>query len=139
MNPPNPGNFPTVRMRRLRHNATLREMLRTTRLEPRRLIQPLFVRPGKGIRQPITSMPGIYQLSVDEAVREARELASKGVMGVILFGIPADKDPLGKDSYSNEGIVQQAVRALKEATPHLPCDHGCLLLRIHRSRTLRRR
>jgi porphobilinogen synthase len=113
-----PG-FPTTRLRRLRQHPRLREMVRAARVEANRLIQPLFVRPGRGVRQAIDAMPGIFQLSVDEASREAAELAAAGVAGVILFGIPAEKDPLGKDAYSDEGIVQQAVRALKRATPDL--------------------
>jgi porphobilinogen synthase len=116
--PSQPG-FPTTRLRRLRHHPRLREMVRSVRIDPKRLIQPLFVRPGSKIRQEIGAMPGVCQFSIDEAVREAEALAATGVGGVILFGIPAEKDSLGRDAYSESGIVQQAVRALKRATPHL--------------------
>ncbi len=113
------AGFPTVRMRRLRQNPQLREMIRATTIEPRRLVQPLFVRNGRGVRQEIGAMPGIFQLSIDELVREAAAVQVAGVRGVILFGIPAEKDSLGKDAYSDSGIVQQAVRALKDALPDL--------------------
>jgi porphobilinogen synthase len=106
-------------MRRLRYHPRLREMIRAVRLDPRRLIQPLFVRPGSKIRQEIGTMPGVHQLSIDELVRDAEQLAAAGVGGVILFGIPSEKDSLGRDAYSETGIVQQAVRALKRATPDL--------------------
>jgi porphobilinogen synthase len=106
-------------MRRLRYHPRLREMIRAVRLDPRRLIQPLFVRPGSKIRQEIGAMPGVHQLSIDEMVRDAEQLAAAGVGGVILFGIPSEKDALGRDAYSETGIVQQAVRALKRATPDL--------------------
>jgi porphobilinogen synthase len=113
------SGFPATRLRRLRQHPQLREMIRAIRLDPKRLIQPLFVRTGKGQRNEIATMPGVFQLSIDETVREAEALATAGVGGVILFGIPAEKDPLGKDAYSETGIVQQAVRALKRATPNL--------------------
>ena len=113
-----PG-FPATRLRRLRQHPRLREMVRAIRLDPRRLIQPLFVRPGRGVRQEIAAMPGVCQLSVDELLRKAQGVAEAGVAGVILFGIPAEKDPLGQDAYSDSGIVQQAVRALKQSIPDL--------------------
>src|SRR6185437_6167489 len=116
---PLPSGFPTIRMRRLRQHPRLREMMRAVRLDPRRLIQPLFVRPGSQIRQEIGAMPGICQLSIDEMVRDAERLAAAGVGGVILFGIPSEKDALGRDAYNESGIVQQAVRALKRAAPDL--------------------
>ncbi|MBI2823974.1 MAG: porphobilinogen synthase [Planctomycetia bacterium] len=118
-NPSTPAGFPTVRLRRLRQHPRLREIVRTTRLDARRLIQPLFVRPGRGVRQEIAAMPGQFQLSVDELVREARSLAEVGITGVILFGIPAEKDPQGRDAYSDSGIVQQAVRAVKQSLPDM--------------------
>jgi porphobilinogen synthase len=117
--PARQSGFPATRLRRLRQHPRLREMVRAVRLDPRRLIQPLFVRPGRGIRQEIAAMPDICQLSVDELVREAQAVADVGVAGVILFGIPAEKDPLGQDAYSDSGIVQQAVRALKQSVPDL--------------------
>jgi porphobilinogen synthase len=115
---PAPG-FPTTRLRRLRYHPAIRNLVRETRLSPAQLILPLFARPGKGVRQPIGSMPGHAQLSVDLIAEEAREAVKLGLGGVILFGIPAEKDSLGRDSYSDSGIIQQAVRAAKEAAPEL--------------------
>src|SRR5438105_10401685 len=109
-----PG-FPTTRLRRLRYQPAVRSLIRQTRLSPANLILPLFARPGKGVKQPISSMPGHAQLSVDLIAEEAREALKLGLGGIILFGIPAEKDPLGRDSYSDSGIVQQAVRAAKAA------------------------
>lgn len=106
-------------MRRLRYNASLRALVRETTLSPANLILPLFVRPGKNIRQPITSMPGQFQLSLDQLAVEAKEAQAMGIAGVILFGIPAEKDIAGSDSYCDQGIVQQAVRTVKEAAPKL--------------------
>ncbi|MDX1944544.1 MAG: porphobilinogen synthase [Pirellulaceae bacterium] len=111
--------FPTTRLRRLRYHPAVRSLIRETRLTPASLILPLFARPGKGIRQPIGSMPGHAQLSVDLIAEEAREAARLGLGGVILFGIPAEKDSVGRDSYCEQGIVQQAVRAAKDAAPEL--------------------
>lgn len=116
-----PSGFPTTRLRRLRYNAGLRTLVRETTLSPANLILPLFVRPGKNIRQPIGSMPGQFQLSLDQLAKEAQEAQSLGIAGVILFGIPAEKDPTGSDSYCDHGIVQQAVRTVKEAAPKLLC------------------
>jgi len=115
---PSPG-FPTTRLRRLRYDARVRELVRETRVSQRNLILPLFVRSGNNIRQEIGSMPGNYQLSLDKLGDELREAADLGVGGVILFGIPAEKDPLGTDSYCADGIVQQAVRTAKQVTPNL--------------------
>lgn len=94
-------------------------MVRETKLDPRHLIQPLFVRAGRGVRQPIDSMPGVCQLSVDVLADEAHAIANAGVGGVILFGIPPEKDSLGQDSYSDKGIVQQAIGAIKGAATDL--------------------
>jgi porphobilinogen synthase len=113
-----PG-FPTTRLRRLRYNPAVRSLVRETRLSPASLILPLFARPGKGVRQPIGSMPGHAQLSVDLIAEEAREAHKLGLGGIILFGIPAEKDAAGRDSYSTSGIVQQAVKAAKDAAPDL--------------------
>ncbi len=93
--------------------------MRETRLSPESLILPLFARPGKGVRQPIGSMPGHAQLSVDFVAEEAKGAAKLGLGGVILFGIPAEKDAAGRDSYSPTGIVQQAIKAAKDAAPDL--------------------
>jgi len=113
------SRFPATRLRRLRYNAAVRRLVRQTRLDPAKLILPLFARPGKGVRQPIGSMPGHAQLSVDLVAEEARQAVKLGLGGVILFGIPAEKDSLGRDSYSDSGIVQQAVKAAKDAAPEL--------------------
>lgn len=114
-------HFPTTRLRRLRYNPAVRELVRQTRLSPSNFILPLFARPGRNIAQPISSMPEHAQLSVDKIADEAKQAADLGLGGVILFGIPAEKDPTGSDSYHEEGIVQQAVRAVKKAAPNLLC------------------
>ncbi len=111
--------FPRLRMRRLRKNETVRRMVRETVLTPSDFIYPLFVREGQGVRNPIGSMPGQFQLSVDEAVKEARAAWEVGVPAVILFGIPDHKDAVGSGAYDDEGIVQRAVRELKDALPDL--------------------
>lgn len=116
--PISPG-FPSTRMRRLRYHPRLRELVRSVTLEPRNFILPLFVRPGHGLRQEIASMPGNYQLSIDQLVEECKHAEHLGLGGVMLFGIPAEKDAAGSDSYSHDGIVQQAVRAAKQAMPNL--------------------
>jgi porphobilinogen synthase len=137
--------FPTTRLRRLRYHPAIRSLVRETRLAPQQLILPLFARPGKNVRQPIGSMPGQAQLSVDLIAEEARAAAKLGLGGIILFGIPAEKDAAGRDSYSANGIIQQAVRAAKDAAPDLlvvtdVClceytDHGhCGLIDDHTGR-----
>jgi len=111
--------FPATRMRRLRRTQALRDLVRETELGPGHLVQPLFVVAGQGVRQPVPSMPDIERFSISELVGEAGEVAAAGVRAVLLFGIPADKDEQGSGAYDNEGIVQMAVRALKEAHPDL--------------------
>ena len=113
------GRFPTTRLRRLRQHPRLRELSRRTRLHASQLIYPLFVRSGTAVRREIGSMPGVFQLSPDEAAREAREVAELGVGGVLLFGIPDVKDPLGSDSYCDSGILQRAAAAVKGVAPEL--------------------
>ncbi|MBX7167111.1 MAG: porphobilinogen synthase [Pirellulales bacterium] len=113
------GEFPTTRMRRLRTNPALRALARESRLDPGQMILPLFVRPGTRLRQPISSMPGHAQLSVDEAAIEAAEAAKLGLGGVILFGIPSAKDAQGTGALVDDGIVPQAIRAIKQAAPTL--------------------
>ncbi len=113
------AGFPVVRPRRLRQTPQLRRLVRETRLDPAQLILPLFVRPGKGLRNPVASLPGVCQLSPDEAVREARRAMDAGVPGVILFGLPSGKDEKASGAYARDGIVQEAVRALKKALPEL--------------------
>lgn len=107
------------RPRRLRHSARLRAAVRETVLSPADFIYPMFIVHGEGVRRPIASMPGINQLSIDQALEEGRGAAAAGVSGVLLFGIPASKDPLGEENFDDGGIIQRAVRALKEAVPDL--------------------
>src|SRR5512143_4043189 len=106
------------RPRRLRATPALRAMVRETELNPRDFIYPLFVRHGQG-RSEIRSMPGIYQLSVEEAVREAEAAMKTGVNAIILFGIPGEKDPIGLENFAEDGIVQQAIRAIKKEIPEM--------------------
>ena len=109
------AGYPTVRPRRLRANALVRDMVRETALDVRDFILPLFVRPGTGVRQEITSMPGNYQLSVDRLVDEVGSARELGIRAFILFGIPAFKDATGSSALRDDGIVQQALRALRQA------------------------
>ena len=112
-------SFPEYRPRRLRRTAALRNMVRETLLMPSQLVLPLFVRAGSGVRQPVSSMPGVFQTSVDELVKDARAAAALGIGGVLLFGIPEHKDAEGSGAWDDEGPVQQAVRALKRDVPDL--------------------
>jgi porphobilinogen synthase len=107
------------RPRRLRRSAALRALVRETRLSPEMFIEPLFVRSGEGQRVPIGSMPGVFQLSVDEAVRDAAAIKAAGIPGVILFGLPDEKDAIGSSAYDAEAPVQLAVRAIKREVPGL--------------------
>ncbi|KAA3656491.1 MAG: porphobilinogen synthase, partial [Chloroflexi bacterium] len=107
------------RPRRLRHTPGLRRMVRETELTPDDFIYPLFVTHGEQVRTPIASMPGISQLSVDEAVIEAKTAVDLGIPAVILFGLPAEKDPIGLENFAKDGIVQQTIRAIKEALPDM--------------------
>ena len=111
--------YPATRPRRLRVTATLRRMVSETTLAPDDFIYPLFVVHGVGVRRPIGSMPGICQLSVDEAVAEAGRALGLGIPAVLLFGVPATKDAVGSENFADDGIVQQATRALKAANPGL--------------------
>ena len=106
-------SFPAERPRRLRRTERLRAAVRETRLGPENLIYPLFVVPGEGVRREIPSLPGCFHLSVDEVAREARDVESQGIMGVLLFGLPVGKDPVGSEGYADDGVVQQAVRAIR--------------------------
>lgn len=112
-------SFPIVRMRRLRRSATLRRMVRETRLSADNLIMPLFVRPGSGVKNEIKSMPGNYQFSVDTLVEEAKSIEQAGVPAVILFGIPESKDAHGSEAYSEDAIVCRAIENIKTACPDL--------------------
>ncbi len=106
--------FPQYRPRRLRKDDLFRRMIRETHLRPDDLILPLFVRPGKGVKQPISSMPGHFQLSIDLLIKEVEEAKSLGILGVILFGIPEKKDEVGSEAYAENGIIQKALWAVKE-------------------------
>ena len=107
-------SFPAYRARRLRKNEKLRQMVRETTLTAGNLIYPLFVGPGTNVVRPVSSMPGVAQLSVDRAVLECRDAAALGIPAVILFGIPETKDALGSEASISDGVVQQAVRAIKD-------------------------
>jgi porphobilinogen synthase len=111
--------FPINRPRRLRRTATLRRMVRETRLSPDDFIQPYFVCPGRGVKKPVNAMPGVAQMSVDNVVAAARETLAAGVPAVILFGIPAHKDAIGTEAWNDNGEVQRAIREIKEAAPGL--------------------
>ena len=124
--------FPVHRPRRLRRTESIRRLVRETSLAPDDFVLPLFAVEGEGIRKPINSMPGNFQLSVDELVKECAECVSLGIGGVILFGIPKHKDEQASGAYDDNGIVQQAVRALKAAYPKLTvitdvcnCEYTC--------------
>jgi porphobilinogen synthase len=134
------AEFPRYRPRRLRRTEALRTLVRETRLHPSQLILPLFVRSGKGVRTPVESMPGCFQTSVDELVKDAREARDAGIGGVLLFGIPDTKDATGSSAWDEQGPVQQALRALKREVPEIVAitdvcmceytDHGhCGILR----------
>ncbi len=111
--------FPRVRLRRLRLNPALRSMVRETRLSARNFIYPLFVRHGRAVQQPIASMPGVNQWSVDLLPAEVEGVARLGIPAVILFGIPARKDALGSENYDPNGVILQAIRAIKRAVPEM--------------------
>jgi porphobilinogen synthase len=111
--------FPINRPRRLRRNENLRRMVRETRLSPDDLIQPFFVCPGRDVKKPVGSMPGVAQLSVEQVLREARETHSAGVPAIILFGIPQHKDSNGSEAWNDQGQVQRAIREIKEHVPGL--------------------
>ena len=113
------AEFPTVRLRRLRQTPTLRRMVRETELSPSDFIYPMFIAHGEGVRQEVSSMPGVYQLSVDQLAGEVAELTAFDIPAVMLFGLPAKKDPIGEENFAADGIVQQAVRALKATAPDL--------------------
>ncbi|HEY0548827.1 MAG TPA: porphobilinogen synthase, partial [Verrucomicrobiae bacterium] len=113
------GQFPNYRPRRLRKSAALRRLVAETRLSAGQLVLPLFVVPGKKVRRAVAAMPGVFQLSVDELVKEAGRAHELGVPAVLLFGIPEAKDAQASGAYAANGIVQRAVRELKKALPGL--------------------
>ncbi len=111
--------FPTHRPRRLRATESLRRLVRETRLSPAQFIQPYFACPGEGVKREISSMPGNYQMSIDRLVEECSEVEQLGIGGVILFGLPEAKDEQASGAYADDGIVQNAIRAIRRETPHL--------------------
>ena len=111
--------FPIYRPRRLRRNENFRRLVRETKLSVDDLIMPLFIVPGTRVTNPISSMPGIAQLSIDRAVEECKAIRDLGIPGVILFGIPDHKDAVGSDAYADNGIIQRALRTIKEQVPGL--------------------
>ena len=111
--------FPTDRPRRLRRTEAMRSFVRETRLSPEGFVYPLFVCPGEGVRKEVRSMPGVFNLSVDEVVKECAEVKSLGIPSVILFGLPESKDEVATDAWSDDGIVQKAARAIKREVPGL--------------------
>lgn len=113
------ANYPTKRLRRLRYNPAVRDMIRETHLDKSDLIYPLFVVHGTNVKKEIKSMPGVYQMSVDVLVEECKEVSSLGIPSVLLFGIPEHKDEKGSEAYDSNGIIQQAVRAIKSSLPNL--------------------
>jgi porphobilinogen synthase len=114
-----PHPHPLYRPRRLRESPLIRRMVRETRLTAENLILPFFAVHGRGVREPIGSMPGVARLSLDELAKEAKDAASMGIPAILLFGVPATKDPRGSEAYADDGIVQQAARMVKETIPDL--------------------
>ena len=112
-------SFPDLRLRRLRGSGPMRDLTRETRLSPREFVYPMFVTHGHGVREAIEPMPGCYQMSLDVMSEEVDEVASLGIPAVLLFGLPAEKDPLGSEGYDPEGIVQEAVRVIKMNSPEM--------------------
>jgi porphobilinogen synthase len=111
--------FPVYRPRRLRESPLMRSMVRETSLRIDDFVYPLFAVHGRGVREPIASMPGQFRLSIDELLKECKDAASMGIPAVLLFGLPRDKDPRGTEAYAEDGIIQQAVRAVKDTIPDL--------------------
>jgi porphobilinogen synthase len=112
-------SFPTTRLRRLRTSPTLRSMVRETALMPANFIYPLFVTHGRDVREEIRSMSGVFHLSIDQLEPEIDEISRLHIPAVILFGLPAEKDPIGRENFAEDGIVQQAIRAIKQANPEV--------------------
>lgn len=111
--------FPDYRPRRMRRNVQMRSLIRETRLSPEQFIYPLFVMPGKGVREEIPSMPGVFRMSVDQLGKEAKEILSLGLNHVILFGLPEKKDSSGTGAHAQDGIIQLAIKELKNKVPEL--------------------
>ena len=112
-------NFPVVRMRRLRRTPAVRSMVRETRLSVQKLVYPLFVTAESGVKREVPSMPGCFQLSIENLKAEVEEIAGLGIPAVLLFGLPASKDPEGSEAYADDGVIQRAVRAVKAAVPEM--------------------
>lgn len=112
-------DFPATRLRRLRRSEALRSLVRETRMDPATFIYPLFLCPGEGIRREVASMPGVYNLSLDQAAKEAEKAAGAGIGGLLLFGLPPEKDRQGSGAWAADGIVQQGLRSLKAVAPQL--------------------
>ena len=112
-------HFPQYRPRRLRRNENLRRMVRETFLRIDDLIYPMFVQPGKAIKEPISSMPDNYRFSIDELVKEIKDIYKLGIPAIILFGIPEKKDELGTEAYAKDGIIQRAIKAIKDSVPEI--------------------
>lgn len=113
------SSFPRTRLRRLRESESLRRLTQETRLSVSDFIFPMFVTHGRGIRREIESMPGMYQLSLDSLMPEIGEVAEMGIPGVLLFGVPSEKDAVGSEAYGANGIVQEAIRVIKQTAPEL--------------------
>ena len=113
------SEFPDTRLRRLREQPAIRSMIRETRLTTSSFVYPMFIRHGSGIKETIAPMPGCYHISLDLLAEEVQEVYDLGIPAVLLFGLPADKDPLGTEAYDPEGIIQEAIRIIKKATPDL--------------------
>jgi porphobilinogen synthase len=111
--------FPDYRPRRFRRNAQLRSLIRETRLSTEQFIYPLFIMPGKGLKEEVPSMPGVFRMSVDQLGKEAKELMELGLNHVILFGLPEKKDPMGSGAHAKDGIIQKAIKELKNKAPEL--------------------
>lgn len=119
--------FPDYRGRRLRQNENFRALIRETSISPAHLVYPLFVMPGKGVREEIPSMPGVFRISVDQLAKEAKECKGLGVNSVILFGLPDKKDSKGSGAHAKDGIIQRAIKELKNTAPNLTvCTDVCL-------------
>ena len=115
----NEARFPVARFRRLRRTGRLRELVQETNLNPKDFVYPLFVTHGRDVKAEIPSMPGVYHFSIDQLVQEGKEVLGLGIPAVLLFGLPAMKDDVGSEAYAEDGIVQEAVKALKDAAPEL--------------------
>ena len=113
------SRFPRLRLRRMRDTAALRSLAQETRISVSDFIYPVFVTHGRGVRNPIDPMPGMYQLSLDNLIAEVGEVAALGIDAVLLFGLPANKDPEGTEAYEPNGIVQEAIRVIKQTTPEM--------------------